>query len=397
MFNSLQSFWDSDPIIAIAVILLVVLCAVFSAVLSLGSLYVMYFLLTLPMRRNERGRLFLDLLELGLKEGRNPEAAISEAAATRDLSLGARFHLLSAYLAQGLHLHEALVQVPRLLPPQIVAMLRAGERLGDVSKVLPACRLLLRDSVSQVRGALNYLLLLAFVVTPFAISVPILIRVKIVPSFKAVFDGMLQASTLPAFTRFVFEYDSLFTVIQLGFFAFIWLLVFTYLGGPRLRGWVNRIFPGAADHLLYLLPWRRKRLQRDFSAMLAILLDSGVPETEAVRLAGETTDNAVMIRRSAKAAGLLQKGAKLSEAVLQLDDSPEFRWRLANAFKRAGGFLKALSGWHEALDAKAFQLEQTAAQVSTTLLVLVNGLIVGCIMLGIFIVLISLINHMTLW
>jgi type II secretory pathway component PulF len=396
MFNGLQSFWD-DPIIATAVILLIVLCVVFSAVLSLASLYAMYFLLTLPMRRNERGRLFLDLLELGLKDGRTPEAAISEAAATRDLSLGARFHLLSAYLAQSLRLHEALVQVPRLLPPQIVAMLKAGERLGDVSKVLPACRLLLRDSVSQVRGALNYLLLLAFVVTPFAISVPILLRVKVLPSFKAVFDGMLQASALPPFTQFVFEYNSVFTVIQLGFFVFIWLLVFTYLGGPRLRGWVNNMFPGGADHLLYLLPWRRKRLQRDFSAMLAVLLDSGVPEAEAVKLAGESTANAVMIRRSARAANLLQKGAKLSEAVQQLDDSPEFRWRLANALQRAGGFLEALSGWHEALDAKAFQLEQTAAQVSTTLLVLVNGLIVGCIMLGIFIVLISLINHMTLW
>src|SRR5215472_13052908 len=131
MSNSLQSFWNADPMAALAVILLIVLCVVFSAVLSLASLYAMYFLLTLPMRRNERGRLFLDLLELGLKEGRTPEAAISEAAATRDLSLGARFHLLSAYLAQGLRLHEALVQVPRLLPPQIVSMFKSGERLGD--------------------------------------------------------------------------------------------------------------------------------------------------------------------------------------------------------------------------------------------------------------------------
>jgi type II secretory pathway component PulF len=122
-----------------------------------------------------------------------------------------------------------------------------------------------------------------------------------------------------------------------------------------------------------------------------------VPEPDAIRLAGESTANAIMIHRSAKAAELLRKGARLSEAVLRLDDSPEFRWRLANALHGAGGFLKALSGWHEALDAKAFQLEQTAAQVSTTLLVLVNGFIVGCIMLGVFLVLIGLLNHMTLW
>ena len=49
-----------------------------------GISYFIYFLLTLPMRRNERARLFLDLLELGLKDGRTPEAAIVDAAASRD-------------------------------------------------------------------------------------------------------------------------------------------------------------------------------------------------------------------------------------------------------------------------------------------------------------------------
>ena len=41
--------------------------------------------------------------------------------------------------------------------------------------------------------------------------------------------------------------------------------------------------------MLCRLPWRRKRFQRDFSAMLAVLLDAEVPETEAVGLAAEAT------------------------------------------------------------------------------------------------------------
>ena len=40
----------------------------------LGVLYLTYFLLTLPMRRNERARMFIDLLELGFKEGRSAES-----------------------------------------------------------------------------------------------------------------------------------------------------------------------------------------------------------------------------------------------------------------------------------------------------------------------------------
>jgi small-conductance mechanosensitive channel len=59
--------------------------------------------------------------------------------------------------------------------------------------------------------------------------------------------------------------------------------------------------------------------------------------------------------------------------------------------------LRALTGWHEALDARAFQLEQTAAQVVTTSMVLLNGLIVACIVFAIFLALVQILNGATLW
>ena len=363
-------------------------------------LYVLYFLLTLPMRRAERGRMFLDLLELGLREGRQPEAAILEAAATHDRSLGARFHLLAAHLEQGLRLSQALARVPRLLPLQVQAVIHAGERLGDLAKVLPACRLLLRDSISQVRSALNYYVLVSFTVTPFTIFIPLVLKVKVLPSFKAVFEGMAPGLQFPAFTRLVFATDSLVITAQCALLGLVWLATLAYLGGPRLRYWFGLVMPGGEgflDRLHLLLPWRRKRLQRDFSAMLAVLLEAGVPEAEALTLAGEATANSVIRRRAAKAVNLLQQGTKLPEAVRVLDDSGEWRWRLANGLGRAGGFVRALAGWHDALDAKAFQLEQTAAQVATTLLALFNGLIVAGIVIGMFLLLISLLNQATLW
>jgi type II secretory pathway component PulF len=341
--------------------------------------------------------MLLDLMEIGLKAGHSPEAALAEVASSRDRSLGARFHLLAAHLEQGLRLSEAIAAVPRLLSPQISAMLKAGERIGDVSKVLPACRLLLRDSVSQVRGALNYLLLAAFVMTPFSIFVLLCLRIKVLPSFEAVFAGMFEGASLPALTRFVFDSSSVFVVLQIAFLLFIWLATLAYLGGPRLRGWLGGAVPGTLDRWLYALPWRRKRLQRDFSAMLAALLDAETPEAEAVRLAGDSTANAEMRRRAEHVAAQLQQGVKLSEGIRLMDDSPEFQWRLANAMHRAGGFVRALSGWQEALDARAFQLEQTAAQIATTLLVLANGLITGCIVIGMFIALIQLIDIALLW
>jgi len=387
-----------DPLsVSFNTAIFVVLYILVAAAPIVASLYLFYFLLTLPLRRAERARLFLDLIELGLKDGHTPEVTIAAVSSSRDRSLGVRFHVLAAYLAEGRQLGEALDQVGRMLPPQLRAMIKTGERIGNVGKVLPACRRLLNDSVSQVRGALNYLLILTFVVTPASILVPIAIRVMIVPKFKEVFAGMFDGAELPAFTRLVLGGQDYLTALLIGMVLMVWALMLLYLGGPRLHGWLRRPLPGLADWLICRLPWRRKRLQRDFSAMLAVLLDAEVPEIEAVALAAQATANVVLIRRAAKVQALLKRGVKLPEAIEVIDDTPELRWRLANALHRGSGFLRALAGWHEALDAKAFQLEQSAAQLITAFLVLLNGAVVASIVIAMFLPLVQLINGACLW
>jgi len=164
-----------------------------------------------------------------------------------------------------------------------------------------------------------------------------------------------------------------------------------------LHAWLDRGLPGATDSFLARLPWRRKRLQRDFSSMLAALLDSEVPEIEAIRLAGDSTANAAFRRRAELMCAELKYGLKLPEAIRLMDHSGELRWRLANALRGRGGFLRALTGWHEALDAKAFQQEQAAAQLATTGLVLFNGLLVAGFVIAVFLVLIQILNEAILW
>jgi type II secretory pathway component PulF len=312
MSYTLQQVFSSGLLpTAVTVALLFVAYLLLGLLPICGATYLIYFLFTLPMRRNERARMFLDLLELGLKEGRSPEAAIAEAAASRDRSLGARFHLLAAYLEQGTRLTQALEQVPRLVPPQVQAMLKTGERIGDMAKVLPACRQLLKDGVSQVRGALNYLILVVFALTPAMVVVPLVFRIQVLPKFNEVFAGMLAGRPLPAFTRLVFGLNSFSTFIQVGIVSLIMVLALAYLGGPRLHGWLHRAMPGLQDWLLCRLPWRRKRLQRDFSTMLALLLDGEVPEAEALSLAAESTGNVIIARRAESARHLLTEGVKL--------------------------------------------------------------------------------------
>jgi type IV pilus assembly protein PilC len=251
--------------------------------------------------------------------------------------------------------------------------------------------------VSQVRGALNYVLILALVVSPAAVVIPVMLNVFVIPKYKEVFAGILEGAELPAFTRLVIGTSHGVFWIQIAVIAVTWFLLFAYVGGPRVRGWFRAVLGGLPDWIHYQLPWRRKRLQRDFSAILAVLLDAHVPEADAVTLAGEATANSIIRRRAEKIRAQLTQGVKLPEALRAIDDRGELQWRLANALHRGRGFLAALTGWHEALDSKAFQQEQTAAQITTTGLVLFNGLIVASVVIALFLPLIALIYSATLW
>lgn len=357
--------------------------------------WLLYYLLSLPMRRQERARFFLDLLESALKQGRPVEQTLVDMANSKDTALGVRFHLVAAYVEEGLRLGSALERVPRFLPAQLTAMVRAGEELGDLRKVLPACRYLVKDAQSNVRGAVSYLALFAFVLSPFAIFLFNVLAIFVFPKFTAILMDM-TGTRVPLF-EYVRRGMGWLILGQVCLFGVLLLAALLYVSGPRLTRWLQFGDATLVDRIAWQVPWKRKRMQRNFSAMLAVLLDGGVPEPDAVRLAGECAANAILRRLAARVRAALAQGVKLTEAVLLVDESGEFRWRLANAVHAHGGFLPALAGWHEALDAKAFQQEQAATHVVTSALVVANGVMVALVALAVFGALISVIEAGVLW
>jgi len=354
---------------------------------------VVYCLISLPLRLQERARFFLDLLETGLARGQSSETAIVSASQSQDQTLGIRFHLLAAYLETGLRLTEGLGKVPQLLPPQVVGMLAAGERLGDIRKVLPACRRSLTDGTSKLMSGLNYWIVLVVVVNPAGLVIWPFLTTVIVPKFQEICVYLLGGKPLPPLLQIMVEHKTLVSVVQ-GVLIFVMAsTLLAYVMGPRGIGWLA----WATDRVAWRLPWRRKRMQRDFSAMLAVLLDAAVPEPEAVRLAAASTANRVFIQHAELVVARLGTGLPLTDVVAELDDAGEFRWRLTNAVHARGGFMKALTGWHEALEAQAYQQEQAASQVITTALVIINGVVVGMICVGVFQVLTTVVTDLSSW
>jgi type II secretory pathway component PulF len=353
--------------------------------------------IVLPLRRRERALAFLDLLEMSVKRGRSPENMIVEIAATGDRTLGKDFCRLAAQVQGGASLGRALALVPGFLPEPNAAMLRAGERVRDIRKVLPPCRAVLAAGPSRAMGAFNYL-------PVFSPGLPMLVIVQflaivILPKYQEIWRDLLERRPLPGTTLLFLALARYAAPTSLVPLAVI-LVLFSLMFERGRRFWFAgcyRVLKPFGDRVLFRLPWRRKRMQRDFSAMLAILLDAGMPEADAVSLAAQSTANGVFIARAQMVVERLRQGVKLTEAIRALDDTGEFQWRLANAAHAGTGFLRALQGWHDALEAKAFQQEQAASQAISTVFIVLNGALACWIALAIFQPMVKVIQEGTMW
>jgi type II secretory pathway component PulF len=360
-----------------------------AALLAAAVVASIYTLIADVLRRQERARCFLDLLETGLGQGLSPEQITVSLSQARVQAMGVLLHLVAAHIENGLRLSAALDKVPSFLPPPVRAMLKVGESIGDVRKVLPACRAVLQRTASAAQISVNNLVVV-LTVCPVGAAVNWMFMVFVLPKFKQVASDMGVASPWMTGEAFRWSYTLAWAVTVL------WLVVYVlecFPGAvPRLRMWMGHGFGPVFHGVDFALPWRRQRMHRDFSAMLALLLDAGLPEAQALRLAAQSSANDYFIARAEEAARDLQRGVPLPEAVRRLDDAGEFQWRLRNAAQAKAGFMAALRGWHDALEAKAFQQEQAASQIVTTGFVLMNGLMVGLLALGVFGLLISILD-----
>ncbi len=362
--------------------------------LLLGLAYALYWLFGAPLRRHERARLLLDLIQFSLERGQAPEAALVEAVSPGDRGMARPLRQLVARLRRGERLGAALEQTPGLLPPAAVALVRAGEERGQLLRVLEPCRRVLRDGVEHVSRAHHYLVLLAFVTSPVWVAVLGVLAVFLFPKWPQIAADL--GTPLPALLEgFLVWYRPLIAA-QLALLLLLWAGVILYCGGPRLQQRLERWLP-LWERWRVALPWNRRRLQRDFSTLLAVALDAGLPEARAVTWAGEGTGSAVWRGRAAAAGRALEHGVPLPEALARMDDAGEFRWWLANAVHGRGGFATALAGWIEALEARACRDEQLTAQAVTTGLVVLNGVLVGLLATGVFQLLVNVIWTGVLW
>lgn len=273
---------------------------------------------------------------LPLEESVRAVSQQTEKARLKSMLLGVRSRVM-----EGHTLAAGFADYPHVFPELYRATVAAGEQSGHLDVVLE--RLAdYTESRQQLRQKIQLALFYPALLTLLAISVAVLLLTYVVPQVVEVFQNIGQE--LPWLTRALIALSDfmrengliLLVLLGLAVGGFVWLL---RKPGPR-RTW----------HGLLLRMPLVARLTRGlntarFARTFSILLASGVPVLEALRISAEVIDNLVMRDAVEEAARKVREGTSIYAALdksrcfppltLHLIASGEASGRLEDMLERA--------------------------------------------------------------
>src|SRR5436309_3518551 len=109
---------------------------------------------------------------------------------------------LALAIEGGSTFSEGLAQHPKVFNRLYVNMVKAGE-LGGVLEVVLTRLSEFMEKAQKIKGKVIAAMFYPIAVLVVATAILTVLMVKVVPQFKAVFEGMLEGAALPAFTRLV--------------------------------------------------------------------------------------------------------------------------------------------------------------------------------------------------
>lgn len=296
---------------------------------------------------------------------------------------------ISARIGKGIALPSALAEFPRIFPPLVVSMAKAGEESGNLSgALLSASEGLLRTYLlgRKVRGALIYpaIILLAMVV------VGVLLFIFVIPELTASFADLHIA--LPLSTRILIGTSALFEargVLIGGVLAALFSALLAL--GQTLRG--RRAIDFVLLHTPVLAPLLREVYAARIGETLASLLSAGVPIISALSITSGVVGNGYYEDAFARAVKAVERGEPVSQ-VLRSDETlfPPLLAEMVAVGEETGklsGTLKEVGLFFEG------EVEQKTKNLSTIIepvLMIVVGVAVGFFSIAMITPMYSLMN-----
>lgn len=308
---------------------------------------------------------------------------------TQNKSMKAIVEEILAGVESGKSLHEAFSHHPDVFNGVYLALIQAGETSGTLDMALK--RLADQEEkdaamMSRIRGALVYPAIILVVI----IAVLAFMMIAVVPQVEDLYEDMHQE--LPGLTKFLVDITNFFGQ----FWWVILIILVATIGGMYYS--VKRTAFGrkAMDTVKISAPifgalFKKLYVSR-FARTCEMMLATGVPMLDSVKISIEAVNNVVVEEEYSKALEIIKSGKPLSESLKEREYMLPLVHQMASIGEESGKIDemlgKAAQVYENELDE---QINNISTMIEPILMVIMAGLI-GVVVGGTLLPIYSLVN-----
>ncbi|OGW80942.1 MAG: hypothetical protein A3C47_05740 [Omnitrophica bacterium RIFCSPHIGHO2_02_FULL_51_18] len=287
-------------------------------------------------------------------------------------------------VSTGSSFHDALARHPRAFSPLFVNMVKAGESSGSLDDIMERLASYLEKTDSLIRKVKSALIYPSVVAT-MAVVITLVLMIKVVPVFKAMFADL--GGELPIPTQLLIAISD-FLVHSFP----IWV------GGSIAAAVMFRRFLNTDkgrflfDHFKLTMPifgtiFRKVAISK-FSRTLSTLAKSGVPILTALEIVSKTAGNVVIEEAVNKVRASIREGENITGPLTKAKVFPPMVVRMIAVGEQTGELEKMLTKiadfYDDQVDASVAGITSLIEPLVIAFLGVVIGAIVICMFLPIF-------------
>ena len=268
----------------------------------------------------------------------------------------------------------------KLLPTTFVETIAAGEQSGNLDKAFQTVHEHFDKQAkmaARVKSALAYPIFVLFI----AVAVVVVLMVKVVPTFLAIFDSYDAQLPVP----------TLILIAISDFFVKYWMVMLAIVAAVII---FYKVYGNTEQGRMNLAKWALKvpilgNIQQlnaasEFANTLTTMLSSGLPMTRAITITAKTMSNYYMSTEVGKLAVKLEEGHALGASMREANFMPDILVDMVAVGEETGEMehtLHTIAGYYDAeLD---MAINSALAKLEPALLVGLAG-IAGFIVIAIY-------------
>lgn len=280
----------------------------------------------------------------------------------------------------GMSFCDALAKHPAIFSDLFVNMAKAGETSGMLDEVLDRLASYLEKQAALNRKIISSLVYPAVVVS-MAIIITSVLLLKVVPTFKGIFDSL--GGTLPLPTRVLILVSDilrkyfLYSVITLGIAVYLFK---RFLLTEKGRYWFDQQTLKAP----VFGPLLRKLTVAKFSRTFSTLVKSGVSVLSALDIVSKTSGNKVVEEAVVNCSKSVRDGEPISRPLSKSGVFPPMVTRMINVGEQTGQLEKMLTKIADFYDEQVDAAASALTSMIEPLVIAFLGVVIGGIVISLF-------------